>query len=405
MSACKINTRFTVIVPTRERCDTLIHTLNTILVQDYDNFEVIVSDNVSNDGTRELVMRLREQDSRISYLNTGQRVSMSENWEFALKNLKDGWVTVLGDDDGLLPGALSRVDQIIKKTGLKAIRSNGCSYSWPSLLSSTYGSMSISRRTGFVIRSSGHMLQKVLDGKCAYNELPVLYNGGFIAASLLNEARDKSGKIFNSMTPDVYSGIVLSYLTEKYCYCYEPLAINGASAHSTGTAGFEGIVRKRGYDPVEKFYSESNIPFHPNFPLLSNGKPVRSIYAVVYEAFMQAKSFHRLKAVQISSEKQLRIILLHSGPDHDEIMGWAKLFADKNYIDLNKIKISKIESIFKRVSIILAKISNGLTRIKINGGTYIPMRNVFEAALFAGLIHELSPSFFQAVKFRLKSMD
>jgi len=62
------------------------------------------------------------------------------------------------------------------------------------------------------------------------------------------------------MTPDVYSGIVFSHLTEEYLYSNEPLAINGASIHSGGTAAFEKKKIKRNYDPAEKFWKEPNIP-------------------------------------------------------------------------------------------------------------------------------------------------
>ena len=37
---------------------------------------------------------------------------MSHNWEFALGFVPDGWVTIIGDDDALLPGALKRVSGI-----------------------------------------------------------------------------------------------------------------------------------------------------------------------------------------------------------------------------------------------------------------------------------------------------
>lgn len=33
---------------------------------------------------------------------------MSHNWEFALY-VHEGWVTFMGDDDGLLPGAIGQV--------------------------------------------------------------------------------------------------------------------------------------------------------------------------------------------------------------------------------------------------------------------------------------------------------
>ena len=77
---------FTVVIPTRERCDTLEHTLRTCVMQEYTNLEIIVSDNYSQDHTREVVEYFK--DSRIRYINTGKRISMSDNYEFALSHVK-----------------------------------------------------------------------------------------------------------------------------------------------------------------------------------------------------------------------------------------------------------------------------------------------------------------------------
>ena len=49
------NHHFTVIIPTRERSDTLQHALHTCVIQDYDNLEILISDNLSQDHTREVV--------------------------------------------------------------------------------------------------------------------------------------------------------------------------------------------------------------------------------------------------------------------------------------------------------------------------------------------------------------
>ena len=35
-------TRITIVIPTRERADTLYHCLKTVVAQDYENFEIIV---------------------------------------------------------------------------------------------------------------------------------------------------------------------------------------------------------------------------------------------------------------------------------------------------------------------------------------------------------------------------
>ena len=103
--------------------------LRSAIGQTYPRIEILVSDNFSDDGT-ELVVR-ENSDSRVRYINTGRRVAMSNNWEFALSHVRDGWVSYLGDDDGLLPNALTTVDEIIRATACKSVSSKWHHYVWP----------------------------------------------------------------------------------------------------------------------------------------------------------------------------------------------------------------------------------------------------------------------------------
>ncbi|WP_348246142.1 glycosyltransferase family 2 protein, partial [Salmonella enterica] len=80
--------------------------LKTVTSQGYENLEILVSDNFSDDATEEITRQ--SNDPRIRYLNTGSRLSMTHNWEFALGHVTGDWVTIVGDDDGLLPGAIDR---------------------------------------------------------------------------------------------------------------------------------------------------------------------------------------------------------------------------------------------------------------------------------------------------------
>src|SRR5690349_5627331 len=122
-------TKFTIIVPTRERADTLYYCLQTLVRQKYENFEILVSDNFSNDNTEQVVRSVA--DSRIRYINTGRRLEMSRNFEFALSHIKDGWISYLGDDDGLMPNALVHADNVIRETRCKALSSKWHHYTWP----------------------------------------------------------------------------------------------------------------------------------------------------------------------------------------------------------------------------------------------------------------------------------
>lgn len=392
---------FTIVIPTRERADTLIHTLATALSQDYENFEVLVSDNASCDETREKILAIK--NPRLRYINTGKRVSMSKNWEFAINHVERGWITVLGDDDGILPGSLKIANKIIKETGTSAIRSNGGSYSWPGLTGDSYGRLSVSLRRGYEIRDSGQMLQRVIDGQIPYNELPMLYNGGFISIELINKAKKINANFFQSMTPDVYSSIALSFITEKYVYCHEPLALNGASIHSLGTAGFEKSKKPRSYDPAEKFWEEKNIPFHEDLPLARSGRAVRSISICVYESYLQAEKFHHLKSIQTSHVQQLRIALEKSGPDKNEIKEWTNDFAIKHNIKLSDQIAFRRSKYFRTIKSIYKRIIDGLDSYVLYGSLRIQIKNIHEASLITGMLKELRPTIIKKVVQRFKN--
>jgi glycosyltransferase involved in cell wall biosynthesis len=384
--------KFTIIIPTRERADTLVHTITSALAQDYSNLEVLVSDNASSDNTEELVSKF--DDSRIRYINTGERVSMSHNWEFALNHVTEGWVTILGDDDAILPGALRTVSKIIDETGTLAIRSNGCSFSWPSLLGEQYGNLIVDLKKGYRRVKSKDALLKVLNGELSYNQLPVLYNGGFIDISLVKMAKSITGSFFLSRTPDVYSAMVFSLLTDEYIYSNEPLAINGASHHSAGTAGFEKIKRKRDYNPSEKFLSENNIPFHSDLPLIDNRRPVLSIQACIYEAYLQAEPFHEKKNLTVLVDKQLKIILRSSSPHHDEVHNWGKSFAELhklNYEEILRKSTSKKNDLYGVLKKVMVNLESLLSGFYIYGNKNIPLTDVFQASIVAGAIKSFNP--------------
>jgi glycosyltransferase involved in cell wall biosynthesis len=65
----------TVIIPTRERCDVLEESLQTVTAQNYDNLDIIVSDNFSTGDTEDVDRSAN--DARIKYINTGQIIARS----------------------------------------------------------------------------------------------------------------------------------------------------------------------------------------------------------------------------------------------------------------------------------------------------------------------------------------
>src|SRR5450631_2844985 len=109
---------FTVIIPAKNRAKYLHHTLRTCMMQNYDNLEVIVSDDGSTDNTREVVEDASRIDSRIRYISQGAGVGMRDNFEIALRQVKPGFVIALGADDGLLPDGIKGMHEVLCDTGM-----------------------------------------------------------------------------------------------------------------------------------------------------------------------------------------------------------------------------------------------------------------------------------------------
>ena len=108
--------KVSVVIPTRNRHDVLLHCLRTVVEQDHENLEIIVSDNASTPETRDVVESFKSP--RMRYVNTGKPLSMSHNFEFALSHVTGDWISVLGDDDGLLPGGIRRALDKLVPSGL-----------------------------------------------------------------------------------------------------------------------------------------------------------------------------------------------------------------------------------------------------------------------------------------------
>jgi len=382
--------KFTVIIPTRQRADVLGPALRTVVAQDYDNLEILVSDNCSDDHTAEVVKAF--DDPRIRYLNTGKRLSMSHNWEFALSHVVDGWVTILGDDDGLQLGSLSRVAEIAAEYRVSMVRSSIASYVWPSLAQSTFGRLSVGLRRGCELRNSREWLDRLIRGTVSYASLPTLYTGGFVDSQLIARARDASGNFYRSMVPDVYSAVVFSKLTDNYVYCHEQLAVGGASKHSTGASQFSNEKSLRSESsPAGTYYSEPNIPFHADLSISDSGSPPSSIQLLVYESLLQSAHLATPTELGVTHEQQLEIVLRNAKRRHRaELAEWGGAFARRHGLDFESIsRRSSNVRVGEKVAKNGRKLIGQLNTINLSGSRDLPIRDVYDASIVAATIKTL----------------
>ena len=92
--------KITVLIPTKDRIKYLIHTLKTCTTQDYENLEIIVSDDGSTDDTKKIVNELIITEKRLRYITPQPLSGMLNNFEYALNQISSGYVLMLGGDDG-----------------------------------------------------------------------------------------------------------------------------------------------------------------------------------------------------------------------------------------------------------------------------------------------------------------
>jgi glycosyltransferase involved in cell wall biosynthesis len=104
--------KFSVLLPTRNRLELLRYALETVRRQDYEDWEVIVSDNASQEDIEGHVRSLG--DARIQYRRTAGFVPVTENWNNALAHSSGDYVVMLGDDDGLMKGYFSTLRGLIE---------------------------------------------------------------------------------------------------------------------------------------------------------------------------------------------------------------------------------------------------------------------------------------------------
>lgn len=257
MNEVSSNPKFTVIVPTRERCDTLHWCLKTCVEQNYENLEILVSDNFSQDATRDVVAAYT--DSRIRYINTGERLSMSHNWEFALTHATGDYITYIGDDDGLMPDSIEQVLEVVRETQTEAFICRKPLYYWPNHLVEEYRNILVVYPDDTLEKIDPREILNNVRRFETLEKAPLLYDG-FVRRQVLEKIKSMSGRFFNSQIPDVYSAVALLGVIPDYYYTRKPFLIQGISGHSTGASY---LTQGGDSKSAVRFYSEENIPFHP----------------------------------------------------------------------------------------------------------------------------------------------
>ena len=105
--------KVSICIPTYN-CETYIaDAIKSALNQTYTNFELIVIDNHSTDGTEQIVRAIA--DSRLRYFQNETNIGMVRNWNRCIQLAKSEYIVVLSADDQLLPSMVQKSVSVLEK--------------------------------------------------------------------------------------------------------------------------------------------------------------------------------------------------------------------------------------------------------------------------------------------------
>jgi len=104
---------FSVIIPTHNRAALILKTLNSVLSQTHQSYEVVVVDDASTDNTSELLASLIRTQA-IRYVRHEQNYERAQSRNTGMKNARGAFVTFLDSDDFMYSTNLEDAANFIK---------------------------------------------------------------------------------------------------------------------------------------------------------------------------------------------------------------------------------------------------------------------------------------------------
>lgn len=229
-----------VLLPTRNRLEFLELAVETVRRQNDGDWELIVSDNASEQDIAGYVASL--DDDRVTYVRTPEFVPVTDNWNNALRHARGRYVVMLGDDDGLMPGYVARLRELVERFGEPDVVYSGAHiYAYPGVMPDDPDGYL--QPYGFATFMRGHTEPFVLDRRARrgvvehamHFRMKYGFNMQFSTVSrrLVSELAPR-GPFFQSAFPDYYATNVAFLAAREVVVEPRSLVVIGVTPKSYG---------------------------------------------------------------------------------------------------------------------------------------------------------------------------
>ncbi|CCY24692.1 putative uncharacterized protein [Brachyspira sp. CAG:484] len=297
------NPKISILIPTKNGGRYLSYCIDSIIKQDYKNLEIIVSNNYSTDNTKEYLSTIT--DERVKVIVPERRLSLTENYEFALSHATGDWVMFVGDDDGVQSYFFKLVPYLIQKAEEKNINLicsdrayfywSGCETLHPE------SKVSYWARPDITIEKSMDHIYKILLNYESYTNVPQMYTTSLFSRKFINKIKHLQNNLFyNSQPPDVDAAAIALSTEEKFLYSAIPLGWVGTSSKSYGTLllqseNNQNIKKYLEEAEKEELASQNTYPWHPSAGHPTHQKAVNIHFwqALLFCSKLQDKKLRR----------------------------------------------------------------------------------------------------------------
>ncbi len=115
-------------LPVRNAGERVVEVVRSVLAQNHEHLELVISDNDSTDDTEDVCRELARSDGRIAYHRQPRNIGLLNNFRYVVGAAKGTYFRWIGDDDRLEPGFASRCLEVFAEDPRLILVTTGISY-------------------------------------------------------------------------------------------------------------------------------------------------------------------------------------------------------------------------------------------------------------------------------------
>jgi glycosyltransferase involved in cell wall biosynthesis len=317
--------------------------ISTVINQIDQDFELIISIDSLSDSSFLIAKEFAALSEKIQIFTHNQRLGMRRNYEFLISKAIGDWITIIGQDDAMMPFAISELRKSIQKVPDLSLLTSRRAYAfWPDT-EGKFGKFQFVYPLGrnkVAEISSRKFLKKCLMGIFEYSQGPQLYTGTFVSKSLVDSLiAEQNGVLFPYPIPDVSSSASILLTTENFHFSNLPLFVIGTSGGSTGILIDKTLASKNNSQAVVKTYRMAFKGDNQNFDIPGLG--VFSNFSwYLFEAMNNISLSRDIIAPKINAAWILAALRVENSKQQKREAAFRKAFAsqksklNKNYYSI-----------------------------------------------------------------------